>query len=471
MMHDRSTGKKQSTSRTGAGTVGNTLSLKQRNGNVTTKLEERLHKILAQSGFGSRRALEQRIVDGMFKLNGKIAHIGAAATAGDRIECDGKTFVASALIEPARLLIYNKPVGEITTRNDPEGRPTVFDNLPMPDGASRWITIGRLDINTSGLLLFTTDGDLANAMMHPSQEIEREYVCRIRPPEGQNNVSDETINQLQKDTILEDGPAKFDSISHIGSSDSHCWFKVTLREGRNKEVRRLWESQHCQVNRLKRIRYGIIELPRILLRGHTQELPVEKIKQLCQTLQLPILPEPKLTLLPVIGHRKTGKKTLLPSIQSSEVQNYYVNEHDSADESRALRRFDHIREESRGRRSRKQENLTVSGDAAGKQIGKPFKQRKSKHSSTLSGDTTTFHTWHLPSNGKQTQKRHKANTTSGRKGPSSTGNRTDVLLLPSDHLGNNRSINPYGKNTGNKPPHGKKPSNVRPKHHRNHHRP
>src|SRR5690606_11821542 len=148
------------------------------------RLEERLHKVLAQAGLGSRRSLEQRIADGLVKVNGETAQTGMSIKSGDRIDLDGRSFVASALTEPARVLIYNKPEGEVTTREDPEGRPTVFEALPTLKGA-RWIAIGRLDINTTGLLLLTTDGELANAMMHPSFEVEREYVVRVRAPEGQ----------------------------------------------------------------------------------------------------------------------------------------------------------------------------------------------------------------------------------------------------------------------------------------------
>ena len=153
------------------------------------RIEERLHKVLAQAGLGSRRALEQRIADGLVKVNGEVARTGMSITGGDKIELDGKTFVASALVDAPRVLIYNKPESEVTTREDPEGRPTIFEALPTLKGA-RWIAIGRLDINTTGLLLLTTDGELANAMMHPSFEVEREYVCRVRAPEGEDVVNE-----------------------------------------------------------------------------------------------------------------------------------------------------------------------------------------------------------------------------------------------------------------------------------------
>ncbi|MEO6264278.1 MAG: pseudouridine synthase, partial [Luteimonas sp.] len=258
------------------------LTLKRDNDTTTPeapRLEERLHKVLAQAGLGSRRALEQRIADGLVKVNGEIAQVGMSVKGGDRIEIDGRTFVASALTEPSRVLTYNKPEGEVTTREDPEGRPTIFEALPALKGA-RWIAIGRLDINTTGLLLLTTDGELANAMMHPSFEVEREYVCRVRAPEGQETVPDNLVDRLKRGVALEDGPAKFDDIERIGGSDSHDWFRVLLKEGRNREVRRLWESQGCQVSRLKRIRYGDVSLPQPLLRGQSQELPADKVEAL-----------------------------------------------------------------------------------------------------------------------------------------------------------------------------------------------
>ena len=166
------------------------------------RLEERLHKVLAQAGLGSRRALEQRIADGLVKVNGETAQVGMSVKSGDKIELDGRQFVASALTEPARVLMYNKPEGEVTTREDPEGRPTIFEALPALKGA-RWIAIGRLDINTTGLLLLSTDGELANALMHPSFEVEREYVCRVRAPEGQEHVPENIVDRLARGVALE----------------------------------------------------------------------------------------------------------------------------------------------------------------------------------------------------------------------------------------------------------------------------
>ncbi|TCZ88323.1 23S rRNA pseudouridine(2605) synthase RluB, partial [Lysobacter sp. N42] len=358
--------------------------------------EERLHKVLAQAGLGSRRALEQRIADGLVKVNGEVARVGMSIGGGDRIEIDGRQFVATALTEPPRVLMYNKPEGEVTTREDPEGRPTVFDALPRLKGA-RWIAIGRLDMNTTGLLLLSTDGELANALMHPSREVEREYVCRVRPPEGQEHVPDAAVELLGKGVQLEDGPAKFDEIEKIGGSESHDWFRVVVKEGRNREVRRLWESQGCQVSRLKRVRYGGIELPRELLRGQSQELPTARVEQLREELGLEDGTPSALTLQPVIGQRRAAKSTI--HFGGERSQGGYVGGHNAADEGRELRRFDHVREDrGRGRGGpRKHGGLTVSGEMAARQANKPFKQRKEKGPKPLpEGNPAAFRTWYVP---------------------------------------------------------------------------
>src|SRR5699024_2944942 len=349
------------------------LTLKRDGGESTApKLEERLHKVLAQAGLGSRRALEQRIADGLVQVNGETAEVGMSVRGGDRVELAGKTFVASALSEPARVLLYNKPEGEVTTREDPEGRPTIFDSLPTLKGA-RWIAIGRLDINTTGLLLLTTDGELANAMMHPSFEVEREYVCRVRAPEGEEEVSEKIIERLRRGVALEDGPAKFDKVERIGGTDSHDWLKVVVTEGRNRQVRRLWESQGCQVSRLKRVRYGNVSLPQPLLRGQSQELPAAQVEATRHDLKLEEGPPPALTLQPVIGQRRAAKSTV--HVGGHHRSNGYVGGHTTADEGRELRRFDNVRED-RGRRGGPRRGghggLTVSGEAAAKQSNRPL---------------------------------------------------------------------------------------------------
>ncbi|PZO09024.1 MAG: pseudouridine synthase [Lysobacteraceae bacterium] len=320
--------------------IKKTLSLKLKGSeSATAKVEERLHKVLAQAGLGSRRALEERIAQGLVKVNGVVAQTGQSVKGGDRIELDGKVFVASALTEPASVLLYNKPEGEVTTREDPEGRPTVFESLPRLKGA-RWIAVGRLDINTTGLLLLTTDGELANALMHPSSGIAREYVCRIH-----GEVPDAVVERLAKGVQLDDGPAKFDEIERIGSSDSHAWFKVVLTEGRNREVRRLWESQNFNVSRLKRVKYGSVHLPRLLKRGHCEEMTPEAVVKLRAQFQLE-QNAPVLTLQPVIGQRKSRPTEI--RIGKDRKQTSYVNGAVD-DEARELRRFDTFREDKPGR--------------------------------------------------------------------------------------------------------------------------
>lgn len=336
------------------------LSLKkERTESDNTRTEERLHKVLAQAGLGSRRALEERIAAGLVKVNGQVAQVGQSIRGGDRIDIDGKTFVATALTEPARVLVYHKPEGELTTREDPEGRPTVFDNLPRLKGA-RWIAVGRLDINTTGLLLLTTDGELANALMHPSHEVEREYVCRIH-----GEVGEDVIQRLARGVELEDGPAKFDEIERIGSSDSHAWFRVVVKEGRNREVRRMWESQGFQVSRLKRVRYGTITLPRALKRGHSEELPADRIDQLKHSLGIED-GAGGLTLQPVIGQRRA--RTTEVRVSREDRQTGYVSGHVS-DEAREFRAFDNLREDTSGRRGRGPGRGGKPGAPGGKRFG------------------------------------------------------------------------------------------------------
>ena len=380
----------------------NKLSLKRDSAPEAPKLEERLHKVLAQAGLGSLRALEQRIADGLIKVNGAVAQTGMSVRSGDKIELDGRSFVASALTESSRVLVYNKPEGEVTTREDPEGRPTVFESLPALKG-SRWIAIGRLDINTTGLLLLTTDGELANAMMHPSYEVEREYVVRVRAPEGEEKVPDSMIERLSRGVLLEDGGAKFDEIERIGGTDSHDWFRVVVKEGRNREVRRLWESQGCQVSRLNRTRYGKVSLPRELLRGQSVELAQEKVDALRAELKLEEGAPSALTLQPVIGQRRAAKSTV--HVSRDGRSNAYVNGQTSgADEGRELRRFDNLREDRGGRGGRGKPGgfkggLTVSGEAAAKQSQqRPFKQRgPAKGDRSLpDGNPAAFRSWYVP---------------------------------------------------------------------------
>ncbi len=219
----------------------------------------RLQKLLAASGHGSRRTIEDWIRAGRITVNGRRAELGAQGTPADDIRLDGRRLELSSPAAPVQLLLYHKPPGEVTTRSDPQRRPTVFDRLPAP-AHGRWIVVGRLDVNTSGLLLFTTDGELAHRLMHPSAGIEREYLVRVR-----GVPSEQALTALKSGVTLEDGPARFDRLVELRpdeSERSHRWFRVVLHEGRNREVRRLWEAVGCEVSRLTRTRYGPLELPR-----------------------------------------------------------------------------------------------------------------------------------------------------------------------------------------------------------------
>ncbi len=227
---------------------------------------DRLQKIMAAAGLGSRRALEQRIAEGAVRHNGEVAGPGQTAGPGDVLMLDGRSWRVVRREVRHRSLVYNKPEGEVTTRSDPQGRPTVFDRLP-PLRNARWIAVGRLDINTTGLLLLTTDGELANAMMHPSNRVDREYACRIL-----GDVDDAMLERLESGVELDDGPAHFNDIVAAGGEGENKWFHVTLLEGRNREVRRLWDSQGVTVSRLKRVRYGAVFLPKRLRMGQYREL-------------------------------------------------------------------------------------------------------------------------------------------------------------------------------------------------------
>ncbi len=239
-------------------------------------MKERLQKIIARAGYGSRREVEKWIELGRIKVNGRVATLGDQIdpAGNDKITLDNKPLRKLNVTPRLRVIAYNKPLGEVCTRHDPEGRPTIFDALPKL-GTGRWIAIGRLDINTSGLLLFTTDGELANRLMHPSTEVEREYAVRVR-----GEASPEVFKQLQTGVELEDGPAHFDNILDSGGQGSNHWYHVILREGRNREVRRLWEAVGFTVSRLIRIRYGSIELKRYLRLGKWKDLEEKDIQQL-----------------------------------------------------------------------------------------------------------------------------------------------------------------------------------------------
>ena len=325
--------------------------------NGAASFEDRLHKVLANAGLGSRRMLEQRIQAGEISVNGKVAELGSSVRSGDRVELDNKLFVViSDTTEHAQVLIYNKPEGVVATREDPEGRPTIFEQLPQLKGA-RWISVGRLDINTTGLLLLTTDGALAHALMHPSTEIEREYICRVH-----GEVPEEVLEKLKSGIDLEDGVARFDELAVISRGDSHSWFRVVIREGRNREVRRMWESQGLMVSRLKRIRYGNVELPRGLLRGQSENLNPDLVKAL-RALVGAADPEPVLTLQPVINQRRAKPSNeFRPAPQSQQAWSG-----GQQDEARELRAFDRIREDTPFRPGAKRKHNGKKGPPRGGQ--------------------------------------------------------------------------------------------------------
>ncbi|MBU3016921.1 23S rRNA pseudouridine(2605) synthase RluB [Paraglaciecola agarilytica] len=245
-------------------------------------MSEKLQKVLANAGVGSRREMEKWIASGRISVNGKVATLGDRVEPVDQLRVDGNLITSAAKSTMCRVLMYNKPEGELCSRKDPQGRPTVFDRLPKIQNG-RWIAVGRLDINTSGLLLFTNDGELANRLMHPKHEIEREYAVRVF-----GEVEDDMIKRLKKGVELEDGVSKFTEIRKRPGDDEslNSWYNVSLSEGKNREVRRLWESQGLQVSRLIRVRYGTLNLQNRLPQGGWIELPLSDLNTLRKSVQL-----------------------------------------------------------------------------------------------------------------------------------------------------------------------------------------
>lgn len=262
------------TGRANRGTIG-------RNGKVLPVAKpERLQKILAQAGIGSRREMEEWIIAGRVTVNGEVAQIGQTVVPTDKVKIGGRLinirFTGSS--RPPRVLMYHKPEGEIVSRDDPDGRPSVFAALPRMRGG-RWINVGRLDFNTSGLLLFTTSGELANKLMHPSSQLVREYAVRVL-----GELTMDAQQQLLTGVALEDGQASFASLVDAGGEGANRWYRVSLFEGRNREVRRMFEAVGCTVSRLIRVRYGPFVLPPQLKRGRCRELTEDDIKQLMKVL-------------------------------------------------------------------------------------------------------------------------------------------------------------------------------------------
>ncbi|TCB42707.1 pseudouridine synthase [Acinetobacter terrestris] len=244
-------------------------------------MSEKLQKVLARVGLGSRRYMEEVIAAGRVSINGRVAQVGERIEPGDELRIDGRKVAFQIEDEiRRRVIIYYKPEGEICSRSDPENRPTVFEQLPSIPG-DRWVMVGRLDINSTGLLLFTNDGELANRLMHPSNEIEREYAVRVM-----GEVTPQLKKNMTEGVVLDDGPAKFESFSEIGGEGINRWYQVVVKEGRNREVRRIFESQGLKVSRLLRTRYGTVILPRELRTGRWIELDKGDIDNLTKSVEL-----------------------------------------------------------------------------------------------------------------------------------------------------------------------------------------
>ena len=275
-------------------------------------MSEKLQKVLARSGQGSRREVELMIQEGRVSIDGKVAHLGDRLDNLDvLVRIDGhKVDLVKPSEEVCRVLAYNKPEGELCTRHDPEGRRTVFDRLPRLN-EGRWVSVGRLDANTSGLLLFTTDGELANRLMHPSRCVEREYMVRVF-----GEVTEQMVKNLVNGVQLADGMARFEDVVYAGGEGMNHTFYVVITEGRNREVRRLWDSQGVTVSRLKRVRYGDIFLTKDLPRGGWLELELQEVNYLREIVELP---EETRTHLTVEGQkRKKGVRKIRRAVRRHE---------------------------------------------------------------------------------------------------------------------------------------------------------
>tara|TARA_R110001592_G_scaffold248308_1_gene510574 strand:- start:42824 stop:43798 length:975 start_codon:yes stop_codon:yes gene_type:complete len=275
---------------------------------------ERIQKLLAQAGVASRREAEKMITQGRIKINDVVATLGDRALHKDRLSLDGVVLtIEKPSYDDYRVIVYSKPEGVICSSSDPEGRPTVFDHLPKLSN-QRWISVGRLDINTSGLLILTTDGELANRLMHPSYEIDREYAVRIH-----GEVDDAMLKRLTDGVLLEDGMAKFTDVREFGGEGRNKWFHAVVMEGRNREVRRLWESQEVQVSRLKRVRYGCIFLPSRLKVGAWEELTTKDINELRALVKLPaIRPKKNKTVQGKLDDKRARTKAVNKSVKKGQ---------------------------------------------------------------------------------------------------------------------------------------------------------
>lgn len=266
-------------------------------------MKQRLQKKLASLGIGSRRQIETWIKADRIEVDGKVAELGCQVDDKSKIKIDGKLLTKHPKTVPDKVLIYHKPEGEVVSRHDPENRKTVFEHLPKLKGA-RWIAVGRLDINTSGLLLFTNNGELANRLMHPKYQLQRHYAVRVL-----GDVTDEKLTRLRKGVKLDDGLAAFDDVSFQGGEGANSWYKVVLKEGRNREVRRLWESQGLTVSRLMRIKFGNIGLPSTIKQGQHEFVGVKLLRDLYSSVGL--------SYQVSMGSSRSGSRAKLPLSESS----------------------------------------------------------------------------------------------------------------------------------------------------------
>lgn len=306
---------------------------------------EKLQKLLARMGLGSRRGLEEIIQSGRISINGRIATLGDRATPLDEIRVDGRLVRIKAEREKRRRVIaYYKPEGEISSASDPEGRPTVFDRLPKLTG-DRWVMVGRLDINSSGLLLFTNDGELAHRLMHPSHEITREYAVRVL-----GEVTPQIAQNLTRGVHLEDGIAKFDDIKEGGGTGVNKWYHVKIKEGRKREVRRMFENQELKVSRLIRTRYGTVILPKELRTGRFIELDAKEIDKLIETVGLRPRTDTGLNAATKEKQARIHKKPL----KSREIRHQKHERHEREEERRSR---SNPRQESKKHQNTRTQNL------------------------------------------------------------------------------------------------------------------